>query len=166
MKKNKLLLFLFFVFSSHISIAQFRQVAYVKSIGAGFSSNGIYKSYIIVGEGAVDSYKNNTTYTSTIGFLTHDESDLIDQHVEVGHSNLVLNISPNPTSNFVILDFGNKNASNAILKIFNSLGQMVSSKSITSTSQPIDMTFLPNGIYLFVIQNGCEIIVEKIIKRN
>lgn len=70
-------------------------------------------------------------------------------------------ISPNPTDGFIEI----KNDSDTILnfQIFNSTGQSVYD-GISQKHKILDLSFLPKGIYFFIIKNENQNFTKKIIK--
>lgn len=73
---------------------------------------------------------------------------------------------PNPSdgsTNIVIEEFDSEMS--YVFEVFNMMGQKVKSVSINSNNQPIDITDLDNGQYLFTLNNGSEISQIKFVKK-
>lgn len=73
-------------------------------------------------------------------------------------------VSPNPFNDRISLSFNNPHNSTAFLKIFNSIGEAVLEKEISLEDQTLELTSLPQGIYLFTLMINDEIFLLKIIK--
>ena len=78
------------------------------------------------------------------------------------NSNYIL--TPNPTNGILTVIFPEK-SKNAIITIFNSVGQTVIKKSISKDLFSIDLTDLSNGIYFYSIQSNTINQNGKIVKK-
>jgi len=67
--------------------------------------------------------------------------------------NNILNIYPNPAINLITLQFSN-NTNNAVVSIYNLLGNLVKSEKLNGTHQSIDIAELPNGYYVVNITDN------------
>jgi hypothetical protein len=77
-------------------------------------------------------------------------------------------VTPNPVSNKVRLNFTLQNNSNLSIKLYNTLG--IELKTIADgyfnegeDTVPIDVSDLPNGVYLIAIRNDGWTVVEKLV---
>lgn len=73
-----------------------------------------------------------------------------------------ISIFPNPTSAIATLQFGEE--SDYTVELVNNMGQTITTYSATSSSQEIDLSALPKGIYLVKITVGNELVTKEIIK--
>ncbi|WP_310556134.1 S8 family serine peptidase [Flavobacterium sp.] len=80
------------------------------------------------------------------------------------NSNLVLNIYPNPTSDFIIVTSPDFLIGKQI-KLYNNLGQLVQQTSIENKNQRISIQSLGTGIYFYNISSFEKTIQGKIIKQ-
>jgi len=72
-------------------------------------------------------------------------------------------ISPNPATDQIAIDFGNKFASNATIEIFDISGKRIRTESL-STSNTINIQHLAKGIYFLKLQNDDAGSAQKFIK--
>jgi uncharacterized delta-60 repeat protein len=83
---------------------------------------------------------------------------------EIGNS-INVNAYPNPTSEILNVDFGNVPA-NASVEIYNMLGELVLTQSLTALNNTINTTQLSNGLYhTKVIGNNKLLYAQKIVKQ-
>jgi hypothetical protein len=68
-----------------------------------------------------------------------------------------IKIYPNPAQDFVSIDLP-KNINQAQLSIYNLTGQLVTQKQIAQANQQIPITELGNGVYVFVVESGGEVV--------
>jgi len=73
---------------------------------------------------------------------------------------------PNPFTSNLTLNFSTSLNSNADLRIFNSIGEMIREKEIMLEDQTLNLSTLPQGIYLVSVSTEKEIWTEKILKEN
>jgi hypothetical protein len=76
------------------------------------------------------------------------------------NSKLECNIYPNPSNGVINVSLVNNQKTTATL--FNSLGQEVCVKTLSSMSNSLDFSSLPKGIYLLDLRNNDQRIVKKI----
>ena len=80
------------------------------------------------------------------------------------HSDLILNIYPNPTAQSVILE--TQKIESQKIMVFDMLGHMLLYKEISEYETSIDLSPFSDGIYLLAVQSGRAIIqwvtIEKI----
>lgn len=76
------------------------------------------------------------------------------------NSKLECNIYPNPSNGVINVSLANNQKTTATL--YNSLGQEVCVKTLSSLSNSLDFTSLPKGIYLLELRNNDQRIVKKI----
>ncbi|MFK8007396.1 MAG: PKD domain-containing protein [Saprospiraceae bacterium] len=74
-----------------------------------------------------------------------------------------ISIFPNPTNDFLRIDFGKKQNNENSIQIINSLGQMVFSKKVESVIEEINVSDFPKGIYFIKIINGKSDFVKRIV---
>ncbi len=76
-----------------------------------------------------------------------------------------ISIYPNPSSNFVVLDFGTNELTNAHYEIYNVLGELITSKNVNQPKQQIDISKYTNGNYLLKFTNNKGSKAIKLIKK-
>ena len=120
---------------------------------------------------------NNATYYIEVtrvsnGCKTNDSIDIATINCQVGVTELTtpdeIFISPNPTNGFTSIQFRTYQ-SDVILKVLNSLGQVVTEQIIVSKGNDlykgeIDLSHLSPGIYLVNIKSDLKNITRKLIK--
>ena len=75
------------------------------------------------------------------------------------------NIYPNPASDYLILKFA-QNTSKASIKIYNLLGALKITSMISHSESKINISDLPNGVYILETGTEKNILRQKFIKRN
>ena len=77
-----------------------------------------------------------------------------------------LSIYPNPASKAILIKYNESDNSTISLNIYNVIGKLVYSKSVTENEQRIDLENLSDGIYTVecISKNGRE--VQKLIIRK
>ena len=71
-----------------------------------------------------------------------------------------LNMYPNPAASYFMINM--ENAEHAGIMLNDLTGRTVLRKTIESSTQRIDVSHLPNGIYVVTLQTGTQTFVEKI----
>ena len=79
--------------------------------------------------------------------------------------NKLFNAYPNPTENEINIELINQNDPNALLRIYNTNGELMKEKKVTSFISTVHLSDLSSGIYFINLQSQGESIVEKIIKQ-
>lgn len=74
-----------------------------------------------------------------------------------------LGVFPNPGAGKFKVDTKNRSNS-ASLTIYDLTGRLVKTQSITEETTEVDLNNEANGIYLFIVQDGNEILSQKVIK--
>lgn len=80
------------------------------------------------------------------------------------NSFLQFSLSPNPFSSELNIHFQTPGNHTGLLKIFNSIGETVLEKEIKLEDQTINLTSLPQGIYLLTVRNEKGVWKSKVIK--
>ncbi len=80
---------------------------------------------------------------------------------QITNGNQQLQIFPNPTSDFITLNFPNK-ANNSQLEIFNTFGETILK---TQNKNTIDVSDFANGIYFISVKTGNNWYSQKFIKQ-
>ncbi len=112
----------------------------------------------------------NGNYTVTItdanGCTTVDsvEVTLVTEVVEP--EALIYSISPNPTMGRLFIQLDDLSSPNSTIKIFNSEGGLVMTKRTSGNMLELNIASLSHGIYFLSIENGSNIITQKIIKNG
>ena len=74
-----------------------------------------------------------------------------------------ISLWPNPASDIVTLNIKNGTNTASTLNIYNNIGQLLRSESLTDNSRQINVADLKNGIYLLVITTREEMQYQKLI---
>ncbi|MGM0649664.1 MAG: T9SS type A sorting domain-containing protein, partial [Bacteroidota bacterium] len=103
-----------------------------------------------------------------IGFHCVSEADMwsllidevsINEYTDVTENvDNKINVFPNPANNVVNIE----NAENADISILNMLGQEVVSQAATSSRETVNISDLSNGTYIIRIEDGNEVITQKL----
>ncbi len=127
-----------------------------------FKANG-EESYLYIGNFDVDSLVNyevlDTGYTALESYYLIDNISLI-KITGVGineHIVQAINFYPNPAQNFVSIELL-PNYAKVQLSIYSITGQLVTQKQVTQANQTIPITELGNGVYIFVVESGGEVV--------
>jgi len=78
------------------------------------------------------------------------------------HEKMQMNLWPNPAQDILNITFLNEYSPKAILKIYKSTGQLVSSESILDNTSQINVSSLNNGFYLLAIESEKGIYYQKL----
>ena len=77
-----------------------------------------------------------------------------------------INIYPNPVTNTLSLDFNGELINEGVIQIFNEAGQKVFEDKLMGIHNKIDVSTLPNGMYLLRLKkNKNSVIHQKILKQ-
>ncbi len=127
-----------------------------------FKANG-EESYLYIGNFDVDSLVNyevlDTVYMALESYYLIDNISLI-KTTEVGINEDIVEpvwFYPNPVQDFVSIELP-KNYTQAQLSIFNLTGQLILQKQVTQANQTVPITELGNGVYVFVVESGGEVV--------
>ncbi len=74
-----------------------------------------------------------------------------------------VSIFPNPTNDFLRIDFGKKQSDTNTIHFINSLGQLIFSKKVESVMEEINVSNFPKGIYFIKIMDGKSEFVKRIV---
>ena len=108
----------------------------------------IYGSDVIVAEGVQQPYEIST-------ILDFDTYEI----------NLMIKTYPNPTKDYLVLNLNTVDFSNLLFELYDLNGRLIKRRNIASSTETIDMEYLPNAHYLLKINNkNKEIKTFKIIK--
>jgi hypothetical protein len=80
---------------------------------------------------------------------------------------LEVSISPNPTGGLARLSFSNGLSGNYLLTISDVFGQVMQRRKLENpggSGQTIDLTGLPDGVYLVNLSNGADLFCSRIVK--
>ncbi len=114
------------------------------------------KYYLIIyGTPATTSYLNPYSFMISGSSLTTNNLDKINSFL----------LTPNPTNSKIFFDNSVYNFDN--VSVFNYLGQEVSKIEFTSfiKSQEVDLSILPNGVYVFKFENNKNYKSVKVVKQ-
>jgi hypothetical protein len=89
-----------------------------------------------------------------IRFYSLDTNTISVSTILVPKENLAIKLYPNPTTDFIVLNFGEIVYENMQISIVNSLGQIVQNQTITAKNQQerIELNNLPQGLYYCRVQ--------------
>jgi hypothetical protein len=97
------------------------------------------------------------------GEFANERSFTVETVLSTGeYQNEVLSIFPNPVSDFIIIDFGKKIMQE--IDLVDISGIVILHKTINSSTERIDLSILPKGIYFLNIQTMNHFFVKTIIK--
>ncbi len=86
---------------------------------------------------------------------------------EIENNQLLVNISPNPTTDRITIDIpGSSHDQKYDLRIYNLTGKLMSQQSERGSSFSISLDSIPDGLYLLKINSGDRQTVKKVIKKT
>lgn len=133
------------------------------SVGGGYSISQVSA----VGEFAVSSF-NTGYYSGNIGYLDAVDTLVYSGLEDLGKTNMVFNVFPNPSSGDVQIEFRTDNSDkNYRLRLNNLMGELVSEYAIEEGYFTINKNLLPasGGVFLVnIIQNGRIVNVYKLVR--
>ena len=110
--------------------------------------------------------------------LTIDELDnttpvtpgRISTEVEIGEGEFGIEVTPNPASDFAVLNVsGLNNMENYSIKVIDMMGRVISNETVNNTtgsfSQSININKLTAGIYMISVESNGNREVTKLIKK-
>jgi len=124
-----------------------------------------------------------TTYVSNVPFIeTTTQDDVIDYYyLNISSTTNTINkfndftfdlkdIYPNPVSNNAKIQFISGNSTNVFFTVFNHLGEKIEERNIAATRGVNDIEIssndYANGMYLYAINNGIQIVSKRMIVAN
>jgi hypothetical protein len=127
----------------------------------------------------------NTTTTVTVpslGNITQTQDDIIDYYyINVSNATSVINqfnnftfelkdVFPNPVNSNSKIQFISGNTADIVFTVFNHLGEKIEEKNIAATRGINDIEIsandYANGMYLYSINNGVQIVSKRMIVAN
>ena len=106
----------------------------------------------------IDSTFNITDELVTNDFITYEISNYLDD--------TQISIYPNPTKDIVNIDITGENASeNNKIFIYSMNGQLIEQRTETDNRMQIDLSSLPQGTYIMIIETDKFKYKQKIIKQ-
>lgn len=79
-------------------------------------------------------------------------------------NNSELNVYPNPTSDYISVNFTDNNLENTNIFIYNNIGQLIITENVCNNTK-IDVSSLQKGIYIIKIASGSTIVSTKFVKK-
>lgn len=161
---NKCFLMVLFLLSpfwlGHVSAQPITQVRRVATIGGSQTTTNTYRSVATIGEYAATSAlaPGADPYCGNFGF--HDASCGVVAVEELEHMQVV--IFPNPSAGVFTLTTSHS-LQKSCLNIYDVYGQLVHASGIASQQQQLDLSHLPTGQYLVLVQNNREIYKRLIV---
>ena len=140
--------------------------------GDGLTSGYVLKT-INAGASWTLDFADNATYTSfsfrtdNVGYVCGSNGSVIKNSIlnSISDINSVAAfIHPNPFQSQFTLPF--IESINTQITIYNSVGEKVFSIKCSSEYEVIDLSTLKDGLYLLFIDNGRDLLSQKIIKQN
>jgi len=120
------------------------------TIGAATSIAGTYHQIT----------RNNLTSFGPFAVVDKNATTAINKLVD---NKMILELYPNPTSDFTIIDF--KDADAKFVEIYNEIGSKVYSMNVTdNAAHKMDISNLPAGIYYVKVSTTTNPIIKKLIK--
>lgn len=89
--------------------------------------------------------------------------NLFSTGIEYSHNQLSLEIFPNPSTGKITIKSDNTNEKDFKVEIFNSIGTRIYINNFESTSDEIDLSYKPKGLYLVKTVSGNKSVTNKII---
>lgn len=119
-----------------------------------YTANGTYTVTLVVSDGTCSSTITQTVIITSVGIDDLTESGAIFTY-------------PNPVTSQLVINFGNLKNSSSVIRINNSLGQLVSETKVTApgTTHTLDVTSLAPGIYELSVTGDEKSFVQKIVKQ-
>jgi hypothetical protein len=74
-----------------------------------------------------------------------------------------LNVYPNPVVNSVRLRISDL-TTGALVNVYNGQGTRVLTQALTSADQSVDFSTLPTGVYLLKVNNGSQVLTQRVVK--
>ena len=158
MKKTKLII----MFSLISAITGVKAQQGFTAAGGGASGSGGNAAYSV---GQI-VYTTNTGAGGSVAQGVQQPFEISIVPGKDGNSiELELNVYPNPTNNFLILNVGNSELSTLSYELYDNIGKILKRRKMISSSETIGMENLPSAIYfLKVSNNNKEVKTFKIIK--
>lgn len=89
--------------------------------------------------------------------------DIISTSLDNLNDSNYISIFPNPTNDFLRIDFGKKQNDISTIHFINSLGQIIFSKKVSNSMEEINVSNFPKGIYFIKIMDGKSEFVKRIV---
>lgn len=137
---------------THAFISHYNLTAWdASTIGAATLANGSY-------------YQMTRTNLTSFGPFAVVDQNATTEINKVVNNNMMLELYPNPASNFAIVEF--KNVDAKFVEVYNEIGDKVYSTEVTNknTAHKIDISNLPAGVYYVKISTTTNPIIKKLIK--
>ncbi|MCG8329655.1 MAG: T9SS type A sorting domain-containing protein [Chitinophagales bacterium] len=116
-------------------------------------------------EGVIDTFLLSTTMRALTFII---DEDMIVSTPMIMPFSTTLQVYPNPTSDYLNIQLKNFNKVEAVLSIYNTMGQEVYSEPIHLTSKlqsmEVSVTDLPAGVYFLKVEQGRHVTVRKFVK--
>jgi hypothetical protein len=101
---------------------------------------------------------NSVLYVDNLNF-----DQLITSNLEHSRSENTFRVFPNPASESITVKYENGSAPKSTLTIYNELGAVVKTVVLTNTLQQIDVSELPNGVYVMEMLSSNELLKQKLM---
>jgi len=125
----KYTLIILFLFGATCLTAQSIQPSLISPTGMYQKDNANNTHLISIGEPAITTISNNTTII-TQGFLQPYEIFFLDTNHDLAET-ITINVFPNPTSEFIRIDFSSLTANTIDLFITDNLGRLLYNNPVT-----------------------------------
>ena len=99
----------------------------------------------------------------TLGAALHFAVGVAPLSVSENSFGKTIVVYPNPTNGKITVNFTSISAANIDVTIFDILGKLVYSSSLSDKTNALDLGFLGSGVYEAVFKNGEDSVVKKII---
>jgi lysyl endopeptidase len=124
-----------------------------------YNEPGLYPVSLTISDGDITDSFTRYDYMFVVICTAMDEMD----------SEMQVLIAPNPGTGLFTINLSNSGASPVAIRLFNTTGQLVYEHTIDGSnqqqSQMIDISKLPDGVYILQLENKLQTLVKKLIKR-
>ena len=125
---------------------------------------GLQNPSYVAGDGL---HPSGIQYTEWIKLILEFIDTQITSTNENQNHTLEVNLSPNPTSDIINIEFPASHSEPSFhVKVYNLTGKLMSEQSIVGNSCEISLGDMPDGLYLIKINSGEYQSIKKIIKKQ
>lgn len=162
MEKCTIIIGIYFLFSLG-SIKLYSQ-SNITAGGGEATGNGGKVNYSV---GQIDYITETGSNGNTSSGVQQPYEIYVQSSIVQTDINFSVSIYPNPSADFIILNFENQDIQKMSYKLFDIQGKLIIHKKIKTNPANIELTDLNNGIYLIkVMKNNAIIKTFKIIKNK
>lgn len=145
-----------------MAMSQTTNLELVSSSGDSFS-NESYQINWSIGESMIETFSGGH-YQLTQGF--HQSNYIVTKVEELSESSINISVYPNPTSDFIFIDFTNSLVTESVLTIANINGKVLQIKTSMNNSEKLDFANYVSGVYFLNVKQNNKVVESfKIIKK-